>query len=181
MTDKIIDNIKSDTGYNLGGISSILLLDKEQFWGYEFADDDLYHEFLVSKVFRAADYIELDIVDESLLNQTFTNEIYKHELKSFVRVAHAKTTSLLEYARRKRFVVFYKTKQGQYFTFGSDGGVQLSYTIQSDAAQGVNGMAISMVKNSIYPIFEVTKDAIFNIPAHFIPDFDGAYCVGYDL
>ena len=178
MSDMMKENIKSGAGYNLGGIASILLLEKEHFWGYEFTDDNLYDEFLVSKVFRTTNYIELDIVDESVLNQTLTNEIYKHELKSFVRVAHSKTTRLLEYARQKRFVVFFKTRQGQYFTFGSDGGVQLSYTIQTDATQGVNGMSMSIVKNSIYPIFEIMEEAIFNIPSHFVPDFDNFYCVG---
>lgn len=181
MLDIISNNIKSEPGYNLGGIDSILLLYKEHFWGYEFTDDELYDEFLVSKIFRTINYIELDIVDESLLNQTFTNEIYKIELKSFVRVAHSKATYLLEYAKRKRFVVFFKTKQGQYFTFGSDGGVQLSYSIQTDAAQGVNGMVVSITKNSIHPIFEVTKDAIFTVPSLFVPNFDGAYCVSSNL
>lgn len=173
----MLQSIHSEISYNLGGINSILLLDIDHFQGYEFEGDNLYDNFFVNKVFRTGAYIELDVVKESTLSQSSANEIYKIELKSFIRVARSKITYLLEYAKRKRFVVFFKSMQGQYFTFGSDGGVQLSYSLQTDAVQGVNGLAIGIQKNSIYPIFEISTDAIFKIPSHFLPHFNKAYCV----
>jgi len=175
----MLENIKSDVGYNLGGITSILLLDKDEFQGFEFDEDDLYDRFNVTKIFRTAPFLELDRVEESSVNQNFSKGVYKHELKSFIRIVRKEIIRTIEYAKKDAFVVFFKTMQGRYFTLGSDGGVTLSYSLQTDEERGVNGMTVEIKKSSIYPLFEVREDA-FKTPSHFVPDFTGAYCVGSD-
>lgn len=177
MKDIITESIRSEAGYNLGGISTIFLLDIDYFFGLEFDDDRLYDQVLVSQIFRDIPFITLDVVDEAEFKETYTNGVFKHELKSFVRAINHQTTRLLEKVKTKRFVVVFKTYQGRYHLWGSEGGVKLSYSLQTGISSDVNGMSISLDKNSTLPLLEVKQSAMQTIPSVYIPQFDHAYCL----
>lgn len=158
MSCNLIKKITHKCEYNAGGISNIFLLDIDHFKSYRFKGDKLYSECFVEAVDASADYVELDVVNECAFSESQSNGIYKQELATFIRSLEGEKLSQLLLAGANRYLVCFKTLQGRAFTFGSDGGASLSFGQKVGAVGEVEGYAITLSKNSIYPLFEMQLD-----------------------
>lgn len=171
-----IQNIKPPCGYTVEGIDEILLLDFEDFKGYQFDGDGLYRLCLVTAVLRVGDFKELEAPDVAAkYASTLSNGIYAHTLETFIHDLSASTLSNLHLAAKRRHVPVFKGKNGKYYTFGYEAGASLGYTNQTAE---VMGSLVTITCASIYPLFEMTAEALIAINIiSFDPDFNaGAYC-----
>lgn len=157
-------NIKHTCEYNAGGIVSIFLLDIRDFVSYTFREDKLYTECYVENIRAGATYKEISTVDESNFTETQDNGIFKQELTTFVRSLEAEKLSSLLIASNNKYLVTFKTAQGRAFSFGSDSGASLSFSQTTGQTGEVSGYNITLAKNSIYPLFEVSVDEYDNKP-----------------
>lgn len=164
MSCFLFRNIKHSCEYNAGGIASIYLLDIRDFVSYVFLNDKLYTECYAEKIIVASDYIELSSVDESNFTESQDNGIFKQELTTFIRSLEAEKLSSLLLASANRYLVTFKTLQGRAFSFGSDAGASLSFSQATGQTGEVSGYTITLSKNSIYPLFEVSIDEINKSP-----------------
>lgn len=160
MGSKLYTSFRSDGIYNMGGITGIWLLYADDFVAYRFADDTLYSSGYVTDIIRNGQFIGLGHENESHLSETFSDGVYKQELKSFIRVVDRRSINWLMQAHNNRFVVVACTCQGAALTFGSDGGAKLSYSIQSGQTGDINGISLKLEKTSVYPILEVNPESI---------------------
>lgn len=170
MGCKLIQNIKHSCEYNAGGITEIYLLDIEDFIAYQFDGDALYDGCMVDTIkTQNVDYLRMDTVNESNFTETQDNGIFKQTLSTFVGTPEAsKTFNLLLSAGRKYLVVF-KTSQGKFYSFGSDGGATVAFSLQTGQLNEASGYNITISKNSIYPLFEVNAgkfNKIFVLGTH---------------
>lgn len=157
MTCRLIQNIKHSCEYNPGGITEIYLLGIDNFSSYLFKDNSLFDSCYVDRVLKKENskYVRLDVVDESSFSESNSNGLFRQELTTFVRsLRHTKTADSL-LAGTGRYVVFFRTPQGNVFSFGSDGGATFSFTQVTGKAGEASGYNITLSKNSIYPLFEV--------------------------
>ncbi len=162
MGCKLIQNINHSCDYNPGGITEIYLLDIDDFVTYEFEGDSLYDGCLVDSVkTKNVDYLRLDTVSESNFTETQDNGIFKQTLSTFVGTPEASKTSGLLLSSGRKYLVVYKTSQGKFYSFGSDGGATIAFSQQTGQLNEASGYSISITKNSIYPLFEVNA-AKFN-------------------
>lgn len=171
-----IKNIVPPCGYRVEGIASILALDFDDFKGFRFDGDDLYENCLVSAVFRSGEFIEIDAPDTAKYNSTLQNGAYTHTLETFIGSLAADLSATLHLATKRRYLIFFKTKAGRYFSFGYEAGATFSYANQT--AEGI-GALVTITASSVYPIFEVSENAFTSETpnSEFIPDFNnGAYC-----
>lgn len=164
MSCFLVRNIKHTCEYNAGGIASIFLLDIRDFVSYTFREDKLYTECYVENIKAVADYIEISSVDESNFTETQDSDIYKQELSTYVKSLDADKLSDLLRAKSNKYLAVFRTLQGRAFTFGSDGGVSLSFTQQTGQIGEASGYSIKLTKQSIYPLFEVNIDNINKSP-----------------
>lgn len=160
MAYKLTKGINNIEEYNLGGISNIWLLNIDDFIAYQFKDDSLHNSGYVDALYKNAPFLELGHVEETYLKETFGNGIYKQELSTFVRNLGQDILNWSQYAMSGKYLVIFRTMHDRYFTFGSDGGAKLSYSGQTGQIGEVNGIAIKLEKNSIYPMFEVNADTL---------------------
>lgn len=156
MGCKLTQNIRHHCDYNPGGIQEIALVDMRDFMGYQFQDDGLYTAcFVESLRLSATNYIHLDVVSESNFTEKNIGTTYEQELTSYIRqLDHQKTASLLQ-AHANKYVVIFRTYDNKAFTFGSDGGVALSFTQQTGQLGESTGYNITLSKRSLYPLFEI--------------------------
>ena len=156
MGCKLIQNINHSCRYNAGGITDIYLLDIRDFISYRFKDDKLYDECLVDRInIKDVDYIKLDTVSESNFIETEDSGIYKQTLTTFVGTLDYSKTSNLLLTKRNRYLLIFGNSQGKLYSFGSDGGASISFSQQSGQLTEASGYAITITKNSMYPLFEV--------------------------
>lgn len=178
MSCRLFQDIKHSCEYNHGGMSTIKLLDINDFAGYKFEDDLNFDESRIELIYNTGDYIILDSVNESNFTESYNNGIYTQQLTTFVRtINHQKTSSLLLASSGKYVVVFYSNNW--IYTFGSDGGASVSFNQQTGQMGEVMGYNITIYKDSIYPLFEAFGTAINdkNIESEFLPDFENnAFC-----
>lgn len=164
MNSRLIKNIKHSCEYNAGGIAALYLLDIRDFISYMFRDDKLFTQCFAEKIKAAAEYVQLDTVDESSFKETQENGIYKQQLTTYVRSIEAEKLSALLQAASNRYLVTFRTFQGRAFSFGSDGGAALSFGQQTGQVGETSGYPVTLFKNSIYPLFEVAVDEINKSP-----------------
>lgn len=156
MGCKLIQNINHSCEYNPGGITEIYLLDIDDFVTYEFEGDSLYDGCMVDSVrIKNVDYLRLDTVSESNFTETQDSGIFKQTLSTFVGTPEASKTSGLLLSTGRKYLVVYKTSQGKFYSFGSDGGATIAFSQQTGQQGEASGYSIAITKNSIYPLFEV--------------------------
>lgn len=176
MANCRIQNIKPPCGYTVEGIDEILLLDFEDFKGYQFDGDDLYKNCLVTAVLRVGDFKELEAPNlVAKYASNLSNGIYAHTLETFISELSSSTLSNLHLASKRRQVPVFKAKNGRYYTFGYEAGASVIYTNQT---ADVIGSLVTISGASIYPLFELTAAALTNLyVSGFKVDFiNGAYC-----
>lgn len=175
MSCRLIKKIKHSCAYNPGGITEIYLLHINDFTSYLFkknqpreeceenqipTENSLFDSCYIDRVFKEKDteYILLDTVDESSFSESNDNGLFKQELTTFVHsLRHFKTANVL-IASKNRYVVFFRTRQGNVYSYGSDGGAAFSFTQISGKTGEASGYNITLSKNSIYPLFEVDAE-----------------------
>lgn len=156
MSYFLTNDIQHTLEYNSGGISHIYLLDIRHFVSYTFKDDKRYDQCLVDAISAIGQYVELSTVAESNFTESQSNGIYKQELTSFVRSVEGQKLSDLLVANAGKYLIVFKTYQDRYFTFASDGGASLSFSQQAGQSGNASGYALTISKNSLYPLFEVS-------------------------
>lgn len=159
MGCKLIQNINHSCEYNAGGITEIYLLDIDDFVTYEFEGDALYNLCKVDAVkTKQSGYLRMDTVSESNFTETQDNGIFKQSLSTFVGTPEAAKTSNLLFSAGRKYLVVFKTSQGKFYSFGSDGGATVAFGQQTGQLNEASGYSITITKNSIYPLFEVNAD-----------------------
>lgn len=169
-----IQNIKPPCGYRVEGIARIWLLDFDDFGGYRFEGNDLYGNCFVTDILRYADFIEIDAPD--MVAKYTSSGAYVHTIETFVGALSASTISNLHLATKRRQIVLFEANTGQFYTFGYEAGAKVTYANQT--AEGFGSM-VTITANSIYPLFEASKDVLTNngeVAGEFNPDFNNAYC-----
>lgn len=173
MGCRLIQNIQHSNEYNPGGIREIALIDINDFIAYQFKEDGLYTECYVESLkLVARNYIHLDVVTESNFTEKNATTTYEQELRTYIRqLDHQKTASLLK-AQANNYVVIFRTYDNRAFTFGSDGGVALSFTQQTGQLGDSSGYDITLSKRSLYPLFEIDSTYSVNNAKRFDKFFD---------
>lgn len=170
MNSRLIQNIKHGCEYDAGGINSLYLLDIRDFVSYVFMDDELFDRCFAEKIRAVSEYTEVSTVDESNFKETYENGIYRQQLTTYVRSLEAEKLSSLLQAASNRYLVTFRTPQGRAFSFASDGGATLSFTQQTGQMGETSGYNITLTKNSIYPLFEVSVDEYNKSPKWILDD-----------
>lgn len=163
-------------GYRVEGINAIRLLDFDDFDGFKFEGDDLYSNCLVTAVLRSGDIVEVDTPDTAKYSSSLQNGTYTHTIETFIGDLSAELEAALHLATKRRYVVFFRAKNGHYYAFAYEAGATVSYANQT--AEGV-GSLVTITAASIYPLFEMVESALVNnnFSIEFLPDFNsGAYC-----
>jgi hypothetical protein len=156
MGCKLIQNIKHSCEYNAGGITEIYLLDIDDFVAYQFEGDTLYDGCMVDTIkTQNVDYLRMDTVTESNFTETQDSGIFRQVLSTFVGTPEASKTSSLLLSVGRKYLVVFKTSQGMFYSFGSDGGATVAFSQQTGQRGEASGYSIAITKNSIYPLFEV--------------------------
>lgn len=155
MNYRLLQNIKHADNYNAGGITSLYLLDIKGFEHYIFKDDKRFDECFVNSIVVSLPYSRLDTVNESNFVETQDKGVYKQDLTTFVRTLEGTKLSNILLAAVNKYLVVFKTSQGKAYSFGSDNGASLSFTQQTGQLGETAGYAITLSKNSIYPLFEI--------------------------
>lgn len=174
-------NLKPPCGYITEGIVAVYLLDFEDFNGYKFLNDGLYTTGLVEQFLHTGVLVPLDAEGTAAkYTSTLSNGVYTHVLETFVPVLDADTLRQLDLSKTRRYVVFFQTKAGKWFTFGYENGASLSYTGQTaDNA----GEVVTLTTPSIYPLFEMLSTAFISrtYTPVWAPNFEtGTYCRLFD-
>lgn len=149
--------------YNPGGISGIYLLDIRDFVAYRFREDGLYQKAYVEAIYRSpsAVFFRIEHVNESHFTEEKRKDgVYAQTLGTFVHTLDAQKLEALLVVGVNRYVVVFRTMQDTWFTFGSDGGVSVEFTQITGQAGETNGYAVSLNKESVYPLFEAEKDVL---------------------
>lgn len=152
-----IQTLKPPCGYNLEGVQRVFALDFEDFHGFKFDGDDLYAGCLVTAIYRTGDFVDFDTPDTAKYAATYSNGVYTHALDTFIGSLAAFMSSNLHLSLKRRYIVLFQTKQGKYYAFGYEVGAGTGYTSQT--AEGV-GSLLTFSGQSIYPLFEVTPEAL---------------------
>lgn len=153
-----ITNIAPMCAYNLEGIDSILLLDTDDFVGFRFEDDDLYNACIVEEVIRTGDFVSIPVSSSAKYSSTEQANVYSHSMETFLEgLSGAVMRKLFLASKRRRYIVFFQTKDGKYFTFGYDSGASVTFSAQTAEAVGT---MLTIGGASSYPLFEVTTEAM---------------------
>lgn len=166
-------NIKPPCGYTLEGITEVILLDFDDFKGFKFEGDDLYNNCLVVGIIRVGNFTDVPAPETAKYSSAINNKIYAHSVETFSNELSAYQSANLHLALQRRYIVVFKTKVGRYYTFGYEAGAVVTYSNQTADAIGA---LITISAPSIYPLFEVSPEAITTnpVPSDFLPG--GAYC-----
>jgi len=171
MDYESIKDIRTESGYNVGGISRIWILKIDDFKAFRFKDDKLYNQSLVEKIAATSGFVEIETVEESSFTETKSNGVYVQQLNSFIGKLSAPVLSNLLLTESEKYLVAFRTVQGQNFVFGSDGGAEITFNQQTGSKKDISGYNISIAKSSVYPLFEILdlKDTLphFEYEPHF--------------
>lgn len=155
---KLFNSIKHGSEYDAGGIVALYLLPIDDFVSYTFRGDGMFDTGYVEKIKASSEYTELDTISGSSFKETNEKGIYKQELTTFVRTLDGDKLSTLLRASTGRFLVTFKTYGNRAYTFGSDGGATLAFSQQTGQMGEASGFTITLLKNSLYPLFEAGLD-----------------------
>ena len=167
MSCRLIQNIKHGCEYNAGGITNIYLMDIRDFGSYIFRDDRLYNQCFVSDIVIPSEaghikpfskFAEVGTVNESNFTESQDKGVYKQQLTTFVRTLDAQKLSDLLIANSNKHLVAFRTSQDKFYCFGSDGGASLSFSQITGQMGEVSGYNMTISKNSVFPLFEMTKN-----------------------
>jgi hypothetical protein len=173
-----IQSIKPPCSYVLEGVTEVLLLDFDDFKGFQFDGDDLYNNCLVAAILRTDEFKEVEAPDlVAKYSSTLSNGVYAHTLETFIGELSADTLANLHLATKRRQVPVFKAANGRYYTYGYEAGAAVSYTNQTAEAIG---SLVTITATSTYPLFEVLAAAISGamvIPEVWNVDYDNnTYC-----
>lgn len=170
-----ITTLKPPCGYNPGGITAVQVLDFDDFVAFGFLNSALYDSCSVIAVQRVGDFADVQ-PDVAKYTGPITGKIITHTLETFVESLEASYIAALHLASRRRYVVIFSGMNDRSYAFGYEAGATVTYNAQTD---GGLGYMVTFTAQSVYPLFEVTPDALINnLPTtKWLPDFvTGAYC-----
>lgn len=170
-----ITNLKPPCGYNPGGIKSVRVLDWEDFIAFGFAGGALYDSALVTEIQRSGEFADVQ-ANVAKYSGPISGKIVNHTLETFVESMQADYIAALHLASRRRYVVIFDGMNDRPYAFGYEAGAQAVYNGQTD---GGLGFLVTFSCASIYPLFELTPDALEanNPTTTWLADFtNGAFC-----
>lgn len=162
-------------GYNPGGITSVRVLDWDDFAAFGFSGAALYDSCLVTEVERTGEFADVQ-AEVAKYSGPLNGKIITHTLETFIGSMSADMIAAIHLASRRRYVVIFSGMNGRSYAFGYEAGAAVTYTGQTDGSQG---FIITFTASSIYPLFEVTAQALIDNTSAgvWLPDFvHGAYC-----
>lgn len=170
-----ITSLMPACGYNPGGITSVRVLDWDDFTAFGFAGGALYDSCLVTAIERSGEFADVQ-AKVAKYTGPINGKIVTHSLETFIESMDADIIAAVHLASRRRYVVIFDGMNGKPYAFGYEAGAVPVYTGQTDGAQG---FIVTFTAQSIYPLFELTPEALTaNEPTvNWLPDFiNGAYC-----
>jgi hypothetical protein len=166
MDYKLISDIKPAPGYRVGGISHIWLLDIADFVSYKFEENNPDLRRMITAIVASSPFIELATMSGSSFTEDCADNVFRQKLSASVEPLSVEISSKLLVASRNKYLILFCSRQGQFFTFGSDGGASLSFTQQTGSEnEASGGYTVTIIKNSIYPLFEAA-DVRKTLPAY---------------
>ena len=177
-----ISHLAKATKYASSGIRQIRLLDYDDFAALQFDSSDANGEGsrnLITNILREGEFIDLEASQTAKYTLTSEGGEYAHTLETFLdSMRHKVIASLNLAAKRRKYVVLFRTTDEQYFLFGSAPGAKLSYSSQTDEA---TGSIIKLSEMSECPLFEVDKEAAtraaFGTAIRYAPNHENAFCL----
>lgn len=164
MTCRLLKNITHTCEYNPGGIVAVYLLDIRDFISYLFDGDGLFDSGFISFIDSKEPFREIGAVNESSFIETSDNGVYKQQLTTFIRTLSGEKLSDLLVTASNKHVVAFRNSQGKMYCFGSDGGASLAFSQVSGQIGETAGYQITIVKESVYPLFEIDADRFNAVP-----------------
>ena len=174
-----MNSLTGDCKYSISGIHSLWVLNIDDFQVYEFRDDKLYSEIYIDNIYIKGRWYELQTIDESKFTEKFANGGYSQELTTYISKFDSEIQAEILKTNKKKFLVLFRTNEGRYFVFGSDGGVPLVYTAETGTKGSSIGYSVTLSKNSQFPLFEVNPDYMVNgggAKFQYLPVFEPIYC-----
>lgn len=152
-------NLITPCNYITEGITSIALLDFDDFVALKFEDDSKYDTSYVTAILREGDFIELDAPISAKYTSTLNAGIYTHKLETSIKDLSKYFSRNLHLATKRRYIVMFRAKNGRDFLFGYDTGALLSYANQTEE---FIGSVVVLTASTIYQLFEVEGEASNN-------------------
>ena len=177
-----ISHLAKSSKYASSGIRQIRLLDYDDFAALQF-DSSITNgkgsHNLITNILREGEFIDLEASQTAKYTLTSEDGEYIHTLETFIdSMRHELIASLNLAAKRRKYVVLFRTTNEQYFLFGSNPGAKLFYSSQTDEA---TGSIIKLSEMSEHPLFEVDKEAAtraaFGTAIGYIPNPENAFCL----
>ena len=179
MDCKLNKDLTGICDYSISGIHSLWVLNIDDFQVYEFRDDKLYSEIYIDNIYIKGKWYELQTIDESKFTEKFANGGYTQELTTYISKFDSEIQAEILKTNKRKFLVLFRTNEGRYFVFGSDGGVPLIYTAETGSKGSSIGYSVTLSKNSQFPLFEVNPDYMVNgggAKFQYLPVFEPIYC-----
>lgn len=179
MDCKLNKDLIGSCNYSVAGINKLWVLNIDDFQVYEFKNDGLYSEVYVENIYIKGKWYEVQTVDDSKFTEKFTAGGYAQELNTYVAQFDSDIQSEILKTNKRKFLVLFRTNEGKYFVFGSDGGVPLSYNAETGTKGSSIGYSVSFSKSSQFPLFEVNPDYMVNgggAKFQYVPVFAPIYC-----
>ena len=179
MDCKLNKDLTGGCKYSISGIHSLWVLNIDDFQIYEFMDDKLYSEIYINNIYTKGRWYELQTIDESKFTEKFVNGGYTQEVTTYISKFDSEIQAEILKTNKRKFLVLFRTNEGRYFVFGSDGGVSIAYTAETGTKGSSIGYSITLSKNSQFPLFEVNPDYMVNgggAKFHYRPIFEPVYC-----
>lgn len=179
MNCKLNKDLTGDCKYSISGIHSLWVLNIDDFQVYEFRNDKLYSEIYVDNIFIKGKWYELQTIDDSKFTEKFVNGGYTQELTTYISKFDSEIQAEILKTNKRKFLVLFRTNEGRYFVYGSDGGVPFIYTAETGAKGASIGYSVTLSKSSQFPLFEVNPDYIINgggAKFQYLPVFEPIFC-----
>lgn len=179
MDCKLNKDLIGSCNYSVAGINKLWVLNIDDFQVYEFKNDGLYSEVYVENIYIKGRWYEVQTVDDSKFTEKFTSGGYAQELNTYVAQFDSDIQSEILKTNKRKFLVLFRTNEGKYFVFGSDGGVPLSYNAETGTKGSSIGYSVTFSKSSQFPLFEVNPDYMVNgggAKFQYKPVFAPIYC-----
>lgn len=179
MNCKLNKDLTGDCKYSISGIHSLWVLNIDDFQVYEFQNDKLYSEIYVDNIYIKGRWYELQTTDDSKFTEKFANGGYTQELTTYISKFDSEIQAEILKTNKRKFLVLFRTNEGRYFVYGSDGGIPLTYTAETGAKGASIGYSVTLSKFSQFPLFEVNPDYMVNgggAKFQYRPVFEPIYC-----
>lgn len=179
MNCKLNKDLTGDCKYSISGIHSLWVLNIDDFQVYEFRNDKLYSEIYIDNIYIKGKWYELQTIDDSKFTEKFANGGYTQELTTYISKFDSEIQAEILKTNKRKFLVLFRTNEGRYFVYGSDGGVPLIYTAETGAKGSSIGYSVTLSKSSQFPLFEVNPDYMINgggAKFQYLPVFEPIFC-----